>query len=176
MGFVLDAVCGRLLFAHGITREFDAFGVVDEAIEDGVGEGGVLELAVPEFDGELAGDEDAAALLPVFEEFEEQRLMAGAHGHEAEVVEDDQIDAREGFEPVADASLGLQGGEFFTEARQSEIAHRFLLIDDGFGECAGEITLADSGWADEEHVLVLLEPVEGDELLPAGFAEAARGA
>ena len=125
---------------------------MDEAIEDGVGEGGVLELAVPEFDGQLAGDEDAAALLSIFEEFEEQRLMAGTHGHEAEVVEDDQIDAGEGFEPVADASLGLQGGELFAEARQSEIAHGFLLIDDGFGEGAGHECMDARGRAMQEQL------------------------
>ena len=35
---------------------------MDEAVEDGVGERGIFELAVPELDGQLAGDNDAAAL------------------------------------------------------------------------------------------------------------------
>ena len=41
--------------------ELEAVGVVDEAIEDGIGEGGLADEVVPGFDGELAGDQRRAS-------------------------------------------------------------------------------------------------------------------
>ncbi len=164
------------LLAHGFATELDSLGVVDQAIENGVGEGRVLELAVPEFDRELTGDEYAAALLPVFEQFEQQRLVVGRHRHEAEVVEDDEVDTPHRLEPLADATLRLQRREFFSETRQAQVAHGLFLIDYGLGQRASEVTLADAGGADQQDVLMLLEPVEADELLPAALAETARRA
>lgn len=42
-----------------------------EAVEDGVGDGGVGEPLVPVFDGELTGDDGGAAAFAVFQDFEE---------------------------------------------------------------------------------------------------------
>ena len=38
-----------------LSFELEAVGVVDEAIKDGIGEGGIADEIVPGFDGELAG-------------------------------------------------------------------------------------------------------------------------
>ena len=94
-------------FAHGFAGQLDQFSVVDEAVEDGVGESRIFELAVPEFNRQLAGDDHAAALVAVFEQFEQQRLMRLAHRHQAEVVEYDDLDSAQGFQPVTGAALRL---------------------------------------------------------------------
>jgi hypothetical protein len=39
--------------------------VVEDAVEDGVGEGGIAEVVVPAVDGDLAGDEDGAVAIAV---------------------------------------------------------------------------------------------------------------
>ena len=44
-------------FSHGVSVELDAIGVVDEAVEDGVGEGGFIDNIVPGIDRKLACDE-----------------------------------------------------------------------------------------------------------------------
>ena len=164
------------MFAQGLAAEFDGFGAVDEAVEDGVGEGRIVELGVPEFERQLAGDDEAAALVAVFEEFEQQGLMDGGERDEAEVIEDEQVDAALGFEPMAEAALGVDGGEFVGEARQAQVADGLLLVDGGLGEGAGEIAFADAGGAEQQEVVVLAQPVEAEQGVPAGFAEAARGA
>lgn len=164
-----------LAFAHRLAGEFDHFAVVDQSIEDSVGEGRILELAVPELDRELAGDEHAAALVAVFEQFEQQPLVARAHGHEAEVVEDDEVDAGQGFQPGAGAALGLQQGQCFTQARQAQVAYRALAVDDRLGERAGQVALADAGGSDQQQVLVLAQPGQAEELLPADASEATWG-
>lgn len=58
-----------MLFARGFAGQFDQFGVAYEPIEDGIGECWILELPVPEFDRQLAGDDHASAPLAIFEQF-----------------------------------------------------------------------------------------------------------
>ena len=50
----------RLGFSHRLSLQADLVGVVDEAVEDGVGQGGIADVLVPVFDGQLAGDEGGA--------------------------------------------------------------------------------------------------------------------
>ena len=159
---------------HRLAGEFDQLGIVDEAVENGVGQRWILELAVPELDGQSAGNQNTAALLAVLQKFEQERLLVCAHGHQAEVIEDDQINTAHGLEPHAEPPLRLQCRQLLAKTRQPQITHRFLLINNGFGQRAGEIAFADSGRPHQQHMLVLLEPVEADELLPACFAEVAR--
>ena len=60
-----------MFFAHALAGEFDAIGVVDEAVEDGVGDGGIADDFVPVVDGHLAGDDGRAALVAVLDDLEE---------------------------------------------------------------------------------------------------------
>ena len=43
--------------AHAVSGHVEAVSVVDEAIEDGVGQGRVADHLVPLVDGDLAGDD-----------------------------------------------------------------------------------------------------------------------
>lgn len=45
-------------------------GAVDEAVEDGIGDGGIVEPSVPVLDGQLAGDEGRFAGAAVVDDFE----------------------------------------------------------------------------------------------------------
>ena len=53
--------CG-LPFTHGLAIEFEAVGVVDEAVENGVGEGWIADQLVPLVERKLAGHEDGEVL------------------------------------------------------------------------------------------------------------------
>ena len=68
-----------------------------EAIEDGIGECWILELSMPELDGQLAGDDHTSALLAIFEQFEQQRLISHAKRDEPEIFQDQQIDTAKDF-------------------------------------------------------------------------------
>ena len=67
---------------------------MDEAVEDGIGEGGVAEPIVPFLDRELIGDQGGTGGVSVLEEFEQVAAMVGVELREAEVVEDDCCIAR----------------------------------------------------------------------------------
>ena len=62
-------------FAHAFSLDVQAMGVVDEAVEDGVGERGIADDLVPLLDRNLAGDQDRGALMAILEDFEEVALF-----------------------------------------------------------------------------------------------------
>jgi hypothetical protein len=57
-------------------------GVVDEAVENGVGIGRVADDGVPVFDGELAGDDGGSAAVAFLEDFEKVVAGLGVEGLE----------------------------------------------------------------------------------------------
>jgi hypothetical protein len=62
-------------------------GVVGEAVEDGIGEGGIVEVLVPGADGELAGDDGGAGVEAVVEEFEEVAAVPVGEGGDPPIVD-----------------------------------------------------------------------------------------
>ena len=59
--------------AHGRAVQLEAYGAMNETVEDGVCQGGIVELAVPVGDGRLTGDDHRAAADAV-------RFRAGVSG------------------------------------------------------------------------------------------------
>jgi len=53
-------------------------GVVDEPVEDGVGQGRVADHLVPACDRELPGDDRRADIVAVLEDFQDIALSSGA--------------------------------------------------------------------------------------------------
>ena len=70
-----------------LTGEFDAMGVVDEAIQDGVGVGGVAYGLMPAIHGKLGRDDCGAASVSLLEDFEEVVASARIERLQAPVVE-----------------------------------------------------------------------------------------
>ena len=64
-----QAFWGRPVFsAHAPSGQVNAHGVVDEAIEDGVGVGRIADQLVPVVDGSLAGDDGGLSAVTVFQD------------------------------------------------------------------------------------------------------------
>lgn len=70
-------------------------GVINQAVEDGVGVGRVPNQRVPLIQRELAGDDGGVAAVAVLEDLQEVVASGGIERLKAPVVEDEQIDAAE---------------------------------------------------------------------------------
>jgi len=55
------------VFPHGFAFQRDGVGVVDQSVEDGVGEGGIAQVFVPVGDRQLRGDQGRASLVAIFQ-------------------------------------------------------------------------------------------------------------
>ena len=64
-------------FAEALALEREPVGVVHQAIEDGVGDGGIADDLVPVFDRQLAGHDGGAAAVPVFHDLQEVAALLG---------------------------------------------------------------------------------------------------
>ena len=70
--------------------QLDAVGVVDDAIEDGVGERRVADEFVPAVHGNLAGDQQRALLVAVLDDLQQVAPLLGGQRFRTPVVEDQQ--------------------------------------------------------------------------------------
>ena len=117
-------------------------GVVDETVEDGVGEGWVADGFVPVLDGQLAGDDFRGATLAVFENFQEVAALGDGENGETPIVDYQHIHAGDGLEVAFVAAVTASKSEGFEHARCA-------LIEDGppvtarlVAEGAGDPTFA----------------------------------
>ncbi|MEY9345780.1 hypothetical protein ABIF99_000264 [Bradyrhizobium japonicum] len=78
---------GLLLLPEALSFEFDAVGIVDEAIEDRVGDGGVSDDFVPAIDGQLAGDDNRTGFVSILDDFEQITALVGVERFWSPVVE-----------------------------------------------------------------------------------------
>jgi hypothetical protein len=63
---------GRIFhFPEALAGQLDAIGVMDEAIENGVGDGGIADDFVPAVDWDLAGDDDRTHLMAVIDDLKQ---------------------------------------------------------------------------------------------------------
>jgi hypothetical protein len=61
----------RTWFSQAVSGQIDAIGIVDDAVEDGVGERRDSDHLVPAVDRNLAGDDDRAFVIAILDDFEE---------------------------------------------------------------------------------------------------------
>ena len=65
------------MLAQAVAVELDAVGVVDDAVEDGVGQCRVADDLVPALDRQLAGDQQRAGVVAVLDDFEQVGGLGG---------------------------------------------------------------------------------------------------
>jgi hypothetical protein len=95
----------RTDLAQAIAGEFDPMGVVNEAVEYGVGVGGIGDDLVPLVDGQLAGDERRSSTISLFDYLEEFVTRLRVNGLEGKIVDDEELDAEEGATDAGVASI-----------------------------------------------------------------------
>ena len=85
-------------------------GVVNEAVEDGVSDGGIGDDLVPMLDRHVAGDDGRSALMAIVDDFEEIATLLACKRGEAPDVEDEQVPAEAagiGSDPATNVSPGI---------------------------------------------------------------------
>jgi len=81
---------------------------VDEAVEDGVGVGGISDDLMPAVDGKLGSDHRRAAAVALFEDLQEIVTGGGVERLQPPVVEDEQVDAAEIAQDPGMASIAAR--------------------------------------------------------------------
>ena len=81
------------LLAQTVALELQAIGVVDDAVEDGVGKRRFADQILPAVDRDPAGDPRGATAVAVWDDLQHVVALLGAERFEAPVIEDKELDA-----------------------------------------------------------------------------------
>jgi len=83
-------------------------GVMDQSVEDGIGDGGITDLFMPVLHGELTGNDGGSVAVSFFKDLQEVSSFGVGHGGETKIINHQDMGLGEfvdGF-PVASVSLG----------------------------------------------------------------------
>ena len=67
-------------------------GVVNQAVQDSIGQGRIADVFDPVFNGNLGGNERGRDRLAVFQNLQKIPALRIAHGGDAKVIEDQHFD------------------------------------------------------------------------------------
>src|SRR3954453_13707864 len=161
-------------FSEALALEREPVSVVNQAIENGIGKGRIADDLVPMFDRKLAGPHGRAAAVPILHDFQEVAALLGGHWSKSPIIEDEKLDASQALEEPRVMAVAACQRERIEESRQALIENRAVIPTGLVAERACNPTLADAGRADDEQVVVPLDPLAGDELLEQRLVESAR--
>jgi len=113
-----------------VSGEIEPVRVVDDAVEDGIGIGGIADQLMPFVDGDLAGDDRRSATVAFFKNLEEVMARGGVERLKPPIVEDEQLHTTE---------RPLDAGISTIAASKCEIGEQLgnALVEDGAVIAAG---------------------------------------
>ena len=101
---------------------------MDNAVEDGIGEGGILNLRMPLVDGELGGKETGSAAVAVIKEVEEVAGLVGGQGISEPLIKNDEVKGVQMLAEFGERAVDLSEFQLREQVSGFEIAHRIALF------------------------------------------------
>ena len=150
-------------------------GIVNEAIENGVGIGRIADHFMPFVDRDLAGEEGRAAAVAFFEDLVEVAAGAGIERVETPIVEDEKLDAVEAAHDPSVAAVAAGEREIGEQLGDALIEDRAVVAAGLVAECTGKPTFADPGWPAQDQIVMRIDLLATGELVEQRAIEAARG-
>jgi antirestriction protein ArdC len=163
-----------LEFAQGFPDQGERMGVMDQAVEDGVGQGGMAQGLVPVRHRQLTGDHGRAGLIAVIEQVQQVAPPFVVEQSQAPVVEDEHLDLGEGGHEFEVAPVDPGAGQFVEQARQALIQGGVAVPAGGIGQGARQIGFAHAARTGDEYVLMGADPIAGEQPPHCGAVQAAR--
>ena len=131
---------------------------------------------MPGRQGELGGDDRRPSAVSLLEDFEQIVTGAGVERFEAEVVENEQIGAAEGFDEARMAAVASGERQVLAQLRPAMIEDGAIVAAGFLADGAGQPAFADAGRADQGEIVAGVDPFALGELLEQGAVEASGGA
>src|SRR6266545_4063948 len=134
-----------------------------DAIEDGVGQGRIVEVGVPMFNRQLTGDQGGLAGAAIVEQFEQVVAFGLTDRGEPPIVEDQQIGAGELLQPPTETAVAVGDAQFFEQAAETRVEDGESLTTRGLTQGTGEPGLAEPGGTGDEDVVSGTNPIGAGE-------------
>src|SRR5215813_5104173 len=82
-------------------------GIVEQAVEDAVGDGGVADLLVPVGHWHLRSENQRAALIAIVADLEKVATFTVLQGNHGEVVDQEHVDLCQAEQQASNAAIGM---------------------------------------------------------------------
>ena len=92
--------------------------MVEQAVQNAVGDGGFTDNGVPVFDRALASDDGGCFLVAVLDDFEQVVALRSVEGSQKEIIEDEQLDLGQAGEHFEMRAIGFGPKQHFEQARR----------------------------------------------------------
>ncbi len=112
---------------HAFADEFDAVGVVNETVEDGVGIGRIADYLVPSVYRKLGGNHCGAVSVAFLEDFQKIMPGGGVERLQAPIIENEQIGAAKVAQKTRMTSVATRQGEGLEEPGHALIEDRMVV-------------------------------------------------
>ena len=125
-------------------------GVVNDAIEDGIGQRRIADDLVPTVDRHLAGDHDGTGVISVLDDLQQIAALLGVQRLGAPIVEHQQIDAGERVQMFCVSSVTAGEREGGEQARHAVIEDGQVFPAGLLAEGASEPAFANAAGAGDQ--------------------------
>ena len=144
--------------APGLVAGVDDVCLVGDAVDDGFGEAGVGEDLGPFAEGQVGGDDQAAAFVALADDLEDE--LGGAFGQVqvSELVKDHQLGAGVAADDPGEFAAAVGFLQLVGEAGEGGEADAAALLAGADREAGGEHRLAGAALADEHDRLAVVDP------------------
>src|SRR5437868_9170445 len=151
-------------------------GAMDDAVENGVSQGGVANDFMPAIDRDLAGDQQGSPVVAIVEDLEQITTLFGIERFRPPIVDDQQAGAFERGHQPRQPAFAARLGKIGEQARGALVEHRKALAAGLVAESASQPRLADASRAHQRQMMMVADPLAGRKLEKEGTVEAAVGA
>ena len=103
--------------AQGLAFQFQPVRTVQQAVEDGIDDGGFTEIFVPVRHGQLTGDQGCPLADAIIDDFQQVTDIFSIHGDQTTIVEEQEIDLGESVQIAAEAPITVADAQIFQQAR-----------------------------------------------------------
>ena len=152
--------------AVALALDDDGFGVVEDAVEEGGGEGGVVvEDGGPVFEGLVGGQNDGAAFVALADDLKEQVGPAFVDGEIAQLVDGQEVGTGVLLKFLDEASGVVGSGEGIDDVDGGGEADAEARGGGGVAQGDGQVAFAQTDAANDDGVGLVLDELEAEEVL-----------
>ena len=145
---------------------------MNEAIEDGVSDGRIGEAGVPFRDRDLGNSQSGQTAKAVIQDFEQVFSLVDGGRIAQPVVKDEQVGLREVIQQFL-MWRGVSLSHCCQQAGSAEIADRVAQSAGRLTQGGGQERFSDAGWAEDEQVEVVGDPIALSQFKDQAAVEAA---
>ena len=147
------------LFSHGFPFELEPIGIVDDTVQDGVGEGRGGEPIMPVGHRDLGGQGGGSAFVAVVNDLQQVLGLGFGERVAQPVVDDEELGLGQDVQELRIRAFGMGQGQFLEQPRALKIADREPVAAGSLTQRTGEVGFPGAGRAGDDQVMFLPDPL-----------------